>query len=98
MLGKFNLKRNKDYKKNQNEPLIILPLQMIHPTSFVIETQFDPKKQIFGVVKVKEGMYAYSLKGINPEPVEHFKVTLNGDISTITVQLPDNTDADRYNN
>ena len=49
-------------------------------------------------IKLKEGTYAYSLKGINPQPGESFKVTSNGDITTITIQLLDSSDADRYNN
>lgn len=47
--------------------------------------------------KLREGIYSYQLKGVCPMPGETIKITQEGKGSRIIVELPDLTDAKKYN-
>jgi hypothetical protein len=64
------------------------PLHTLDVPELVLETG----------LKLKPGSYSYDLKGIQPMPGESFLVEATENGSRITVELPDATDAERYNN
>lgn len=78
------------FKQNKSDVELSLsnPLHTIDVKKLIVKTNF----------KLKAGKYLYQLKGINPQKGEYFIVTNDGENSIITVQLPDSSDADRYNN
>ena len=58
----------------------------------------DMKKLILKTnLKLKPGKYQYNLKGINPQKGEYFTVSFDNNTTTIVVDLPDHSDAEKYN-
>ena len=55
VMGKLNLKRNKDYKAYPIPKTYQFTLLKDISNSFEIKTEFDPKGRIFGIIKVKPG-------------------------------------------